>query len=137
MIVSRQIRLEALKCWGCGCEFAVDEQLYANKKENSKTLFCPNGCNLSLGKSRAEKIREEMESEIARVKRDKEYLEASVKRQRERADTAERSLTATRGVVTRIKNRVGKGVCPCCNRTFADLQRHMHTKHPEFATSES
>lgn len=137
MIVDRRVQLETFKCWSCGCEFAVDQSVSSNKREYKKTLYCPNGCQLSFGKSRTDQVREEMEAEIARVKRDKEYLEASVKRQRERANTAERSLTATRGVVTRIKNRVGKGVCPCCNRTFADLQRHMHAKHPDFATSEA
>jgi hypothetical protein len=23
-------------------------------------------------------------------------------------------------------------VCPCCNRSFQNLRRHMATKHPEF-----
>lgn len=41
-----------------------------------------------------------------------------------------RQLSAARGQVTRIKNRVGNGVCPCCNRSFGNLHRHMQTKHP-------
>jgi hypothetical protein len=134
--IYRTIELKPIKCWGCGCEFAVDEALYNNKKENKKTLHCPNGCSLSLGKSRADEVREKMEAELARVKRNNEYMEATAREQRRRADAAEKSLTATRGVVTRLKNRVGNGVCPCCNRTFADLQRHMHSQHPEFAKAE-
>ena len=27
--------------------------------------------------------------------------------------------------------RIHKGVCPCCNRSFTNLKRHMETKHPE------
>lgn len=38
-----------------------------------------------------------------------------------------------RGVVTKTKNRIGKGVCPCCNRTFVELARHIATKHPDYA----
>lgn len=33
-----------------------------------------------------------------------------------------------------IKKRVGNGVCPCCNRTFENLSRHMSCKHPEYKT---
>jgi uncharacterized protein with PIN domain len=29
----------------------------------------------------------------------------------------------------RTKKRIGNGVCPECNRSFENLQRHMHTKH--------
>ena len=32
-----------------------------------------------------------------------------------------------------LQYRVGHGVCPCCNRTFGDLYRHMSTKHPGYA----
>jgi hypothetical protein len=28
--------------------------------------------------------------------------------------------------------RIGNGVCPCCNRSFTNLRRHMTTKHPEY-----
>lgn len=31
-----------------------------------------------------------------------------------------------------LRNRAAAGVCPCCNRTFEQLGRHMTTKHPEY-----
>jgi hypothetical protein len=31
----------------------------------------------------------------------------------------------------RIQKRTAAGVCPCCNRTFQQLARHMKTRHPE------
>jgi hypothetical protein len=46
-----------------------------------------------------------------------------------------RSHAATKGHVTRKKRqleRVASGVCPCCNRSFVNLRRHMKTQHPEF-----
>lgn len=56
-----------------------------------------------------------------------------------RADMAEDSrqhvenqLRATKGVVTKIKKRVSKGVCPCCNRSFENLKNHMESQHPEY-----
>jgi hypothetical protein len=27
--------------------------------------------------------------------------------------------------------RVNAGICPCCNRHFTDLERHMKSKHVE------
>ena len=48
---------------------------------------------------------------------------------------AERSAAAYKGHLTRVKRRVGNGVCPCCNRTFKNLADHMTTKHPDYAGS--
>lgn len=48
----------------------------------------------------------------------------------------ERRLSAQRGVTTRLKNRVANGVCPCCNRSFSNLHRHMQTKHAGFVAEE-
>lgn len=31
-----------------------------------------------------------------------------------------------------MKNRVANGVCPCCNRHFENLERHMKGQHPDF-----
>ncbi|WP_165394478.1 helix-turn-helix domain-containing protein [Pseudoxanthomonas winnipegensis] len=36
-----------------------------------------------------------------------------------------------------MRQRVMNGVCPCCNRTFENLRRHMHDKHPEFGQPET
>jgi hypothetical protein len=82
----------------------------------------------------------EGESEETKLRRERDRLaqrvaekDDEIKRQRDLREGTERQLSATRGVVTRIKNRVGHGVCPCCNRTFGDLSRHMMTKHPAYA----
>lgn len=83
------------------------------------------------------------EKEIAKLGREKTSLAESLKREEEKRrqamDEAEhfrRSRDGMKGVVSKIKKRIGRGVCPCCNRTFADLQRHMQTKHPEVANGE-
>lgn len=126
------IHLHTLKCWVCGCSFGVDSDVYAVKRRENTTLYCPNGCRLGFGTSEADRVREE----LAKVRREKEYVEAKLSSARQKTDAVERKLSATKGVVTRIKNRVSKGVCPCCNRTFVNLQRHMASKHPDFDKSE-
>ncbi len=41
-------------------------------------------------------------------------------------------LLARTEELTSLKNRIANGVCPCCNRTFVNLGRHIGTKHPQF-----
>jgi hypothetical protein len=79
------------------------------------------------------------ESDETKLRRERDLLtqrlaekDDEIKRQRELHEATERQLSAAKGRVTRIKNRVSHGVCPCCNRTFENLQRHMHSKHPTF-----
>lgn len=120
------------KCCRCGCEMALPLELHHAAKRSPDILFyCPYGHpqHYPAGETEADKLRRERDRLAQRVaERDDE-----IRRQRERAEGLDRRLAATRGVVTRIKNRVGHGVCPCCNRTFEDLARHMASKHPTFS----
>ena len=43
-----------------------------------------------------------------------------------------RRRAAAKGQLTKVKKRVGNGVCPCCTRSFTDLARHMESKHPAY-----
>lgn len=125
-IINAGVQLEVINCWVCGCTFAMPSNLKANMKADNETLYCPKGCRLGLGEPKWKK-------DMERLRKSEEYYKRRSIENRERAEATERRLTATKGVVTRIKNRVGKGVCPCCNRTFADLQRHMTSKHPDYS----
>ena len=31
-----------------------------------------------------------------------------------------------------VEKRIAHGVCPCCNKTLADLSNHMVTEHKDF-----
>lgn len=116
-------------CCNCGMQFAMPTEFNNIRRNDHKTFYCPSGHPQSYQQeSEAEKLRRDRDRLAQRVaERDDD-----VKRARERADAAERRSAAARGQVTKIKNRVGHGVCPCCNRTFGDLARHMTTKHPTF-----
>jgi len=81
----------------------------------------------------------EGESEETKLRRERDRLAQRVaewqdeaKQQQELREAAERRTAAARAQVTKIKNRVGHGVCPCCNRTFENIARHMASKHPTF-----
>lgn len=119
------VTYEHLKCWVCGCNFAVDQFLLNNMREQDKVCHCPNGCRLGFGESKASQLEKQLTAERARHDQTRATL-----------GDARRSNIALRGVVTRTKKRVGKGVCPCCNRHFRELERHMADMHPEYAESE-
>lgn len=129
------VTMETLTCSheGCGITFAAPQQWVTKRRNDHETWYCPNGHTMWFpGKSEAEKLRDQLARQVART--DQERAEAD--RQRRLREHAELSARAMKGQVTKIKNRVGNGVCPCCNRTFADLQRHMETKHPSYRKAE-
>lgn len=43
---------------------------------------------------------------------------------------------AYKGNVTKLKKRASAGLCPCCNRHFTNLQRHIASKHPDINKEE-
>lgn len=127
--IGATVDLEVLSCWVCGCTFGVPYSVKQNMKSRGETLFCPKGCRLGLGEPDWKRRQAQLERQLSTAKRRADNLE-------NRAESAERSLSATKGVVTRLKNRASKGVCPCCNRHFSNLQRHMETQHPDYTKSE-
>lgn len=119
------------KCCRCGTNFWIPDELYQAAKRSPKiSFYCPYGHeqHYPAGESEADKMRRERD----RLAQQIAYKDDQIKRQRELREAAERRASAARGQVTKIKNRVGHGVCPCCNRTFENLARHMMTKHPTF-----
>lgn len=114
---------------GCGITFAVPDHWYEMRRSDHTSWSCPNGHRQHFnGESEAERLRREAVAKQARI----DQLKADADYQRAQRAAVERRLQATRGVVTRIKRRVGNGVCPCCNRTFRQLAAHMETKHPSY-----
>ena len=125
--------LTVTRCW-CGIEHAVPESLYRvqvrerDDEGRVKTpIYCPLGHQWFVsGESKSAKL----ERELARERAQNDQQQA---RLRDRLEHTERSRAALKGQVTKIKKRVGHGVCPCCSRTFQNLATHMQQEHPEFA----
>lgn len=119
-------------CWKCKSQFWMPDDLEAAARRDSRiTVYCAHGHPgvFKEGETDADRYRRERDRLAQRVaEKDDE-----IRRQRELREATERRLSASRGVVTRIKNRIGHGVCPCCNRTFGDLAQHMASKHPTYS----
>ena len=117
---STYVQLTEMECGKCGVAFAIPESMRSEKERDGGNWFCPNGHSRVYRETVTEKLAKER-ARSARLVAERDQLDAS--------------LRATRGVVTRKTNelkRVKAGVCPCCNRSFQNLHRHMETKHPDF-----
>lgn len=75
----------------------------------------------------------EGETEEQKLRRERDRLNQRLAEKEDEIKSLEGRRRAAVGQVTKIKNRVGHGVCPCCNRTFENLARHMTSQHPAFA----
>lgn len=112
-----------LRCESCGRLRELGDVGYKLRHGWPKgdIFYCPAGHGQSYTKSEVTRLREKLEDE----KKNAEFW-------RKRADEADRSKAAIKGQLTKERKRVGNGVCPCCNRTFQNVARHMASKHPDF-----
>lgn len=126
--ISYSTRLVRQDCYSCGVPFAMSESLYNEAiKDHSRWFYCPNGHSQHfIGKT---------DEQLERERRIR--AEATEQALRDQLAASERSKAALKGVVTKTKRRIGKGVCPCCNRHFTNVERHMESRHPEYAESPS
>ena len=113
----------------CGMQFAVPAQWDRMRRNDHASFYCPNGHGQSyMAESEAERIKRELDQANHNAQWNKERREAEQAAHQQ----TKHKLAATKGVVTRVKRRVGNGVCPCCDRSFGNLLAHMLTKHPEY-----
>lgn len=113
--------LEKMQCW-CGIHFAVPVIIYSRYRDRKQeTIYCPLGHGCMPGKNEIKKLK----AQIASLREREEHLRNCVQ-------SEQNSNRALRGHLTRTKKRIQHGVCPCCNRTFKNLARHMGTKHPTY-----
>lgn len=118
--------LSTITCGKCGGIYAISERFRQQKEEHSGYWNCPYcDCSWGYGTSTVDKLKQELDMERKR----KEWAQTDAKNERRRR-------IALKGQVTKIKNRVGNGICPCCNRSFHNLARHMSSKHPDFKKKE-
>lgn len=121
--------LEVLSCGVCHVDFAIDQDWHAKLQRNGKDFWCPNGHQISYGRH--------VQSELERTQERLARAETRERAARDQADAAERQARAYKGHATRLRKRAAAGVCPCCTRTFQNLQRHMASQHPSFAGEQS
>lgn len=120
------VTLQEDTCCVCGITFAAPQHWFKSKQSTGDTFYCPNGHSLSFTKGTDTILREQIADEQKRARE----LELQL-------TSAQDQLQATKRELQRHKKRIANGVCPCCNRAFMQLQRHMKTKHPEYSSETS
>ena len=114
--------LTSISCGECGGIYAITECYRKQKHDEGGYWSCPY-CQSDWGYD---------ESEIDRLKKKVEQEKKRTEWAKQDLKNTENKLRAAKGQVTKIKNRVSKGACPCCNRTFQNLHRHMENQHPNW-----
>ena len=115
------ITLRHITCCRCGCVFGMSEKHQQERRDDHRSFYCPNGhSNYYPSESREERLERQLRAANSQRTHLSDQLQAE-----------KRSAAALRGHITRMKKRIANGVCPCCNRSFANVRRHMQTQHPE------
>lgn len=121
--------LVTVTCW-CGLVHAVPEDLYQYQRrqhdngEKPIGIFCPLGHTwVPGGKGQAQLERER-----------RERLQAALTHAQDQAAAERRAHIATKGQLTKARKRAAAALCPVpgCGRSFVQLGRHLHAKHPDF-----
>lgn len=127
--VGIKVQLTVTDCASCGMVFAITQDFEKRRREDGKGFYYPNGHSLSYGNSEIDKLRKK----LGQVEENAVWWRARACDYEEDAQREKRQKAAVKGQLTKFKKRVANGVCPCCNRTFANLSRHMANQHPDFA----
>lgn len=108
-----EVGLETTTCVTCGVTYAMPAELMNYHRKHGSTHYCPNGHAQCF-----------IEPEVPRLER--ELQEAKSK-----AESLEYQLNGALDKISRMKKRANAGLCPHCHRHFANVERHIQTKHPE------
>jgi Zn ribbon nucleic-acid-binding protein len=115
--------LQAVECVSCGVSFAMPMSLYNKRLEDHKAFWCPNGHGGYFPReTEAEKLAKQLVATRAQL----DQKEMAIRDSRREAERAHKETA-------KIKRWATAALCPCCNRSFVQLRRHIAAKHPDIA----
>lgn len=121
MTFTEVVELEKMTCKNCNGIFALNREYILHQRTHAGGYYCPYCQTLWVWReSESDKLRKLL------AEKHKEVTASKCEAMRERQLKEETSL---RMKAERKLKRVDHGVCPCCNRTFRNLARHMASKH--------
>lgn len=124
--------LTVVNCHGCGGTYAMSSFFLDARREDGVGWNCPY-CRAATAYCDNETDR--LKKELAKQKNSTAYQREEKERYLQQRNTLERSRNGMKGVLIREQKklaRVRRGVCPCCNRHFKNVQRHMDSQHPNY-----
>lgn len=126
--------LTVIECAQCHMDFAMSKEFNRKRREDHESFYCPAGHRQYFAaRSQVEKLKDELERENRRVAN----LRARLDQEHAEAQHQARRAAAARGQLTKLRNRVARGVCPdlSCKRSFTDVAEHVRTCHPDLIES--
>ena len=127
--VTSVLTINITTCAGCGMAFGVTKDFERRRRDDHKTFYCPSGCHNWYSQDNET---EAAKKELEREKRYNASLLSQLDQERAEVQMAKKAASVAKGQLTRERNRIAKGVCPCCNRSFPQLHEHMKTQHPDY-----
>jgi hypothetical protein len=122
-----------MTCGECGIEFHVPSWWQECKLADGTRWYCPNGHCRVYNDTTVMKLKRE----LSVAERRRQETQSRLEEERQFREATERRLRAARGQQTKLRKRIAAGCCPCCQRTFQNLARHMAGQHPEYVGVES
>jgi hypothetical protein len=131
--------LKTITCAECYNIFGVIDSIIKTRKQDGLAFYCPLGhANVYKDNenSRLKEERDELKRQAESIRKRLMWAEQRESSALAERDSIKKAHAATKGQLTKTRNRIAHGVCPCCNRTFANIARHMTSKHPEYKKAE-
>jgi hypothetical protein len=120
-VLKMEVEYELSTCSECGVTFGLPAHYRRKRRQDHHTFYCPNGHSQYFpSETEAEKLRKELERERQRTV----AAQNQTRMEREQREKLERKM-----------KRVDKGTCPECNRHFANVERHMKSKHAQHSAT--
>lgn len=125
--------LTVIECGVCHIPFAIPDSMYRQLHKSGEWFWCPNGHHIHYYDSENTKLK----AQLDQAKADARWERARRDEADQRAEHERSRANGYKGALVKTKKRIGRGVCPCCNRHFANVESHMANKHPEYAQATS
>lgn len=117
--ITMTIKFLSETCCSCGILFAVTKEYQDRRRQDHNWFYCPNGHQQHYSQKSDKEIAEENARQAQAKANEANHALLVAQRERDAAIAAKKLL----------ESRIHSGVCPCCNRTFANLAAHIKTKH--------
>ncbi len=131
LVHEQVVELTQVNCGECGGTYAINSRYHQQKRTHGGFWNCPY-CQCGWGFNKDDTELEKKNKELRQKEKQLEWARREAEIANERAITTKRQLAAQKGVTTKLKKRISHGVCPCCDRTFKNLQSHIEHQHPEY-----
>ena len=125
-VVIQSVAINAHDCPSCGVIYGIAEDYEKRRREDGATWYCPNGHTVTYNGTR-----QQLEKKLAQAEDRLKAEQGWAAVLSGKLETERKGHAATKGQLTKTRNRVAKGLCMVCRRHFMNVQRHMETQHTD------